>query len=181
MLYIIFSLNIFQLKMSHLKKQTKKIDVFSPRGIVSENVTCDQKNQMRFLLLIFFFSSFGIFTIVKIPCRARAQVDHLNLYFLLCVDLLTMPHMIFGNKRLLAHSIVTTTSTATTPCCFFPLNKDTVVSEYAENKQHHFSTPHCIFMPLTKYLQYFHLEQMGPCLSVAYIVSFFNSDSTLPQ
>lgn len=138
MLYIIFSLNIFQLKMSHLKKQTKKIDVFSPRGIVSENVTCDQKNQMRFLLLIFFFSSFGIFTIVKIPCRARAQVDHLNLYFLLCVDLLTMPHMIFGNKRLLAHSIVTTTSTATTPCCFFPLNKDTVVSEDAENKQHHF-------------------------------------------
>lgn len=41
MLYIIFSLNIFQLKMSHLKKQTKKKDVFSPGGIVSENVTCD--------------------------------------------------------------------------------------------------------------------------------------------
>lgn len=33
MLYIIFSLNIFQLKMSHLKKQTKKKKMFFLLGV----------------------------------------------------------------------------------------------------------------------------------------------------
>lgn len=35
-------------------------------------------------------------------------------------------------------------------------------------------------MPLTNYLQYFHQEEIGLCLPVAYTVSFFHSDSTLP-